>query len=142
MRAYAFIPFLLSLCGCVVAQPAPISALSSAPRTVVGARTVASGERQRIGSVGVLYPDCTTAGYATVRIMTPPVHGELTLERGVDYIYYPKGDQRSQCVGKYPVMNVYYQSSPGYVGADVATVEWVGPIVARADTITYMITLR
>ena len=79
---------LLPFCGCVVAQPAPAPAPSNAPLTMV--TTIVSGERQRIDFISVLNPDCTTAGYVTVRIITPPVHGELTTERGLEYTSYPK----------------------------------------------------
>ena len=59
--------------------------------------TIVSGERQRIDFISVLNPDCTSAGYVTVRIITPPVHGELTTERGLEYTSYPKNNQRYQC---------------------------------------------
>jgi hypothetical protein len=94
MRAYAFILFFLSLCSCVVEQPAPTPA-SQGRRPLV--MTTVSGERQRIDFYAVLNPDCTTRGYVTVRVITPPVHGELTTERGVDYTNYPKENQRYQC---------------------------------------------
>jgi hypothetical protein len=140
MRAYAFIPFLLILCGCVEAQPAPTpDHPSSAPLV----RTIVSGERQRIDFFAILHADCTTAGYATVRIITPPVHGELTTERAVDYTYYPKENQRYQCnLQKSPLTNVYYKSSPGYVGSDTATIEVDSPIVAIASTRTYTIAVK
>jgi hypothetical protein len=141
MRAYAYVPFLLSLCGCVVEQPAPIPASSSAPQTMV--RTIVSGERQRIDFYVALNPDCTPQGYVTVRIVTPPVHGELTTERGVDYPNYPKANQRYQCnLTKSPLINVYYKSNPGYVGADSATIEWDSPMIAVTRTTTYTITVR
>ena len=91
--------------------PAAPSA-SSAPRTAV--RTVASGERQRIGFFYYVNPDCTSGGYMTVRIITPPAHGELTTDRGVDYTNFPEENQRYQCnLIKSPVINVYYKSNFG-----------------------------
>jgi hypothetical protein len=58
MRGYAFIPFPLLLCGCVVPQPAstpaPSTALSSAQRIVV--RTVASRR-------GPVFPDLAILGW-------------------------------------------------------------------------------
>ena len=117
-----------------------ISALSTAPRLLE--RTIVSGERQKIGFVYWLNPDCTTAGGVTVRIITPPVRGELTTEQGVDYTNYLKEDQRYQCnLKKSPGTNIYYKSSPGYFGADTATIEYVSP-KAIARTITYTITVR
>jgi len=106
-------------------------------------RTIVSGERQRLDFFSWLHPDCTTSGYGTVRIITPPVHGELTMERGVDYTNFPKENQRYQCnLRASPGINVYYKSSPGYVGAEIATIEWESPITAIAGTITYTITVK
>jgi hypothetical protein len=106
-------------------------------------RTIVSGERQRIDFYVALNPDCTPQGYVTVRIVTPPVHGELTTERGVDYPNYPKANQRYQCnLTKSPLINVYYKSNPGYVGADTATIEWDSPMIAVTRTTTYTITVR
>ena len=132
---------LLPFCGCVVAQPAPAPAPSNAPLTMV--TTIVSGERQRIDFISVLNPDCTSAGYVTVRIITPPVHGELTTERGLEYTSYPKNNQRYQCnVRKSPVTNVYYKSTLGYVGEDTATIEWASPIIAMTRTAIYTITVK
>ena len=125
MRAYALIPCLLLLCGCVVAQPVPTPASSSAPRI----RTIASGERQRIDYFYFLNPDCTSAGYATIRIITPAAHGELTTEGGVDYPNFQKENQRYQCnLRKSPVINVSYRSNPGYLGPDSASIKVSYPI--------------
>jgi hypothetical protein len=105
--------------------------------------TVVSGERQRIDFIFALNPDCTTAGYATVRIISPPVNGELTTEPGVDYPAFSKENQRYQCnLKKSPVINVYYKSSPGYVGADTATIEWTDPSVSTARTRIFTITVK
>jgi hypothetical protein len=84
-RSNPLVPFVLLFpCCCAVAQPASTPAPSNAPGTLVN--TVVSGERQRIDFISVLNPDCTTAGYVTVRIITLPSHSELTTERGVDFI--------------------------------------------------------
>lgn len=142
MRAYISIPTLMCLFGCAVAQPVPAPTPSSnTPR--VYAASVVSGARERIDFITSLNPDCTSPGYVTVRVITPPVHGELTTERGFDYSAYPTGNQRYQCnLKKSPVVNIYYKSSPGYVGSDTATIEQVSPIIAVARTSTYTITVR
>jgi len=117
--------------------PAAVAA-SSAPQPAV--RTVASGERQRIGFFYTLNPDCTSGGYTTVRVITPPAHGELTTERGVDYTNYPKEDQRYQCnLKKSPVTDVYYKSNSGYLGTDSTLIEVASPTgitITRIYTIT------
>ena len=132
---FALGAILAPICGCDVTQPSSTLASSSAPLSV----TVVSGERQRINFISVLNPDCSSAGYVTVRIITPPAHGELTTEKGIDYPSYPKGNQRYQCnLKKAPLVNVYYRSNPGYIGVDTVTIEWISPIipVAKNSTIT------
>jgi hypothetical protein len=83
---FTLVAILAPICGCAVAQPASTPALSSALPTL----TVVSGERQRIDFISVLNPDCSSAGYVTVRVIAPPAHGELTTEKGIDYPTYPK----------------------------------------------------
>jgi hypothetical protein len=113
---------------------------SSAPRTKE--RTVASGERQRIDYYVYLNPDCTAVGYDTVRIIKPPTHGELTTELGVGYTNYSKENQRYQCnLRQSPMINVYYKSTFGYLGADSTLIEVTDPL-AVASSIIYTITVR
>jgi TonB family protein len=136
-----------------LAQPAPVAPAtpSAAPASAIvtatstpqpAARTVASGERQRIGFFYTLNPDCTPAGYMTVRVITSPAHGELTAEQGVNYTNYPKENQRYQCnLKKSPVTDVYYKSNSGYLGTDSTLIEAASP---TGTTITriYTITVR
>ena len=132
---FALGAILAPICGCDVTQPASTPASSSAPLSV----TVVSGDRQRINFISVLNPDCSSAGYVTVRIITPPAHGELTIEKGIDYPSYPKDNQRYQCnLKKVPLVNVYYRSIPGYVGVDTVTIQWISPVipVAKNSVIT------
>ena len=132
---FALVAILAPICGCAVTQPAS----TSAPHTV----TVVSGERQRIDFISVLNPDCSSAGYVTVRVIAPPAHGELTTEKGIDYPTYPKDNQRYQCnLKKVPVVNVYYRSIPGYVGVDTATVESISPIIPVTKNRTITIVVR
>jgi hypothetical protein len=105
--------------------------------------TVVSGERQRINFISVLNPDCSSAGYVTVRIIMPPAHGELTTEKGIDYPSYPQANQRYQCnLKKVPLVNVYYRSVPGYVGVDTVTIEWISPVIPVAKNSTITIAVR
>jgi hypothetical protein len=139
MKLRKFVPWLLlPLCGCMAAQPTPTSASSSTTL-----RTISSGERQRIDFLSSVNADCTTAGYGIVRVITPPLHGELTTERGMDYPNYLKGNQRYKCnLQKVPLINVYYKSNPGYVGVDTATIEGDSPVIATAQIRTYMISVK
>jgi hypothetical protein len=105
--------------------------------------TVVSGERQRIDFISVLNPDCSSAGYVTVRVIAPPAHGELTTEKGIDYPTYPKNNQRYQCnLKKVPLVNIYYRSIPGYVGVDTVTIEWISPVIPVTKNSTITIAVR
>ena len=138
---FALVAILAPICGCAVSQPASTPASSSAPPT--SELTVVSGERQRIDFISVLNPDCSSAGYVTVRVIAPPAHGELTTEKGIDYPTYPKDNQRYQCnLKKVPLVNVYYRSIPGYVGVDTVTIEWVSPVIPVAKNRTITIAVR
>jgi hypothetical protein len=123
--------------------PASSSAVlppSSAPQPTP--RTVASGERQRIGYFYYVNPDCSSGGYMTVRILTPPGHGEVTTDRGLDYPNYSKENQRYQCnLKQSPVSNVLYKSNSGYVGTDSFLIEAVSPLGSTITRI-YQITVR
>ena len=123
---FALVAILAPICGCAVTQPASTLTSSSTPPTV----TVVSGERQRIEFISVLNPDCSSAGYVTVRVIAPPAYGELTTEKGIDYLTYPKDNQRYQCnLKRVLIVNVYYRSIPGYVGVDTMTIETISPII-------------
>ena len=117
---FALVAILAPICGCAVTQPASTPASSSALPTM----TVVGGERQRIDFISALNPDCSSAGYVTVRVIAPPAHGELTTEKGIDYPTYPKNNQRYQCnLKKVPIVNIYYRPVPGYIGVDAVTIK-------------------
>jgi hypothetical protein len=123
---YSLVAILAPICGCAITQPASTPASSSTSYTV----TVVSGERQRINFISVLNPDCSSAGYVSVRVIAPPAHGELTTEKGIDYPTYPKDNQRYSCnLQKVPLLNIYYRSTPGYVGLDTVTIEAISPVI-------------
>jgi hypothetical protein len=110
VRASVPLLAILLLCGCTAALPVPTPVASNEPYTIKGASvTVMSGKLQSIDFNSVVHADCTSADYATMRIITPPAHGELTTQPGVDYPVYPKENQRYQCnLQKVPVTNIYY----------------------------------
>ena len=136
MRAYALVALILTLCGCMAIQPAQ----TPSPTSKAPVLSVASGERQKIDSIVALNPDCTSSGYVTVRIITPPAHGELTTERGLEYSTFLRTNERYRCnIQKAPGIDIYYKSNPGYVGADTATIEWTSPTIPVVRSFTYTI---
>ncbi len=101
-----------------------------------------SGQPQRINFFTSLNPDCTLKGFATVRVLSAPNHGQLTVVQGSDYSSFPENSQRYVCnTKKTEGVVVTYVSTPGYVGADAATIEAIFPGGGHT-TYEYAITVK
>jgi hypothetical protein len=80
---------------------------------------VVGGTQQQVGYYAVLNPDCSFAGYATVRTQTQPAHGTIVVQEGQGYTSYTSDNQRYECNRqKSRMMLVYYTAVPGYTGTD------------------------
>jgi hypothetical protein len=138
---------LLMTAACAVPvkleHPAPLTpaeADAHADQTLI--RGAASGEKQKMGRFIGLNPDCTATGVPKVTFVTPPAHGTMTVEQGEDYPNFPKDNVRSVCnTRKVPAVLLYYQSTPGYTGNDIAVLEVVFPS-GNLRHQTYTITVR
>lgn len=87
-----------------------------------------SGQPQRLNFFTSLNPDCTLKGLATVRVLSAPNHGQLTVVQGSDYSSFPADSQQYVCnTKKTEGVVVTYVSAPGYFGADAATIEAIFP---------------
>jgi len=136
-----FAALCLSCSGCTPVQVPPAASTGRLANDL--SVTVASGERRRVDFISALHPDCTSAGYVTFHVITAPTHGWITTEQGVDYPAYPKDNQRYACnVRRVPLLNIYYQSYPGYRGDDMATIEWISPVIPSATSRTLRISVR
>jgi hypothetical protein len=119
MRAVVAISVLLALATC---SP------TVAPPTSEQFRGAISGQLQPLGYFYYVNADCSSMGNGRIRIVKPPSDGEITTAQGEQPIAFGKDNARAVCNGKMtPAMFVRYQSKPGYVGEDKATIEVVGP---------------
>jgi hypothetical protein len=88
-----------------------------------------SGQIQRIDYFYYVNADCSSVDYTQIKIVKPPANGEITTEQGEQPIAFGKDNARAVCNGKLtPTIFVRYQSKPGYVGDDKATIEVIGPL--------------
>ena len=133
--------FLLVVFGCATSGPSqPTSTMAP---TATLSKSAVSGTLQQLDYFVSVNPDCTSAGYPTVRVVTAPGHGTLTFEQGTVYPNFAKDNQRYECnKQRLPAMLVSYQSSPGYAGPDTATVEAIFPTTGFLRTTTYILTVK
>jgi|SRR5579862_1386847 len=124
--------------GRVASQPPAKPTASNESRR----RGALSGHDQPVDYFYSLYPDCSSMGYPTIAIITPPQNGSITTTDGEANPVYAKDNQRSGCnMKRAPVTFVHYASKPGYRGGDSATVEVLFPH-GSFRTIEYVFDVR
>lgn len=100
----------LVLAGCVTD--------SGGLRTREENKLAVNGERTKFGAFWNLHPDCSAATLPNVRIIERPAHGTAeVVTEGV----FPSGakGKYAKCNGKaVKGQEIYYTSTPGYVGDD------------------------
>jgi len=100
----------------------------AAPETLERARTVASDQKLRLDFLYTLNPDCTSMGFATVRILERPQHGTITVENGNGYTGFPQNNPRYECnksQSEGVVLN--YEPEAGFVGTDSINIDAIYP---------------
>lgn len=107
----------------------PISILLALPSIAFGQEPTV--ERQfkgkpdtniNVGFFITIKPDCTAGPLPVIRLVTPPVHGKVTVRRG-----RLQATNLKQCLGAdLPAFVALYRSAPDYVGQDTFTIEVVG----------------
>jgi hypothetical protein len=113
---------LAILSACAVSNPAPVPE----PSTII--RAGHSGDRFQVGFYFSIAPTCEATGYPEIFVVTPPQHGSMGSEKGNDYPSFKKDNVRWICDSKLlPTTEVFYQSSPGYHGADSFKIKVVFP---------------
>ena len=82
-------------------------------------KSVPSGINRQIDFLASINPDCSSIGFATVRLIEGPAHGVLTTDKGRDYRPFAKPNPRHACNKKRLAgLKVFYQSETGFVGTD------------------------
>jgi hypothetical protein len=92
-------------------------------------RAAAAEQKFRLDFLYKILPGCSSAGPLTVRVLAPPQHGTLAIEKGQSSTDFPKDDGRAACNARQSDGTlVFYQSSPDYRGADSITLYVVSPL--------------
>ena len=93
--------------------------VQSAPRIVEIKRTGVSDQKLRLDFLYSLNPDCTSMGFATVRVIEPPKHGRIIVENGTGFPSFPQNNPRFECnKSRSDGVTVSYEPEPGFVGSD------------------------
>jgi hypothetical protein len=80
---------------------------------------VVAGKPHRLGVYGNVQKDCTSGPLPTVRVVTPPKHGELNVRSGK-----LKAGRISRCPSlEATAQGVFYKANPTYKGADEVSYE-------------------
>jgi len=100
-----------------VAATAP--AAPAAPKTIDSSFTVAADKTIQLAFLYSINPDCTSIGFATVRVVEQPKHGKITIENGTGFTSFPTSNPRAECnKRRSDGVTVIYQPEPGYTGTD------------------------
>jgi hypothetical protein len=105
-------------------------------------KSAATGAHQLLDTVYMVNGDCTSGGYPSVRVRYGPFHGRITDEPSSAYFNFPPNDIRGACNdGRIEGLAIYYESQPGFIGKDNATVEIIYPS-GQLRTYDYQINVR
>jgi hypothetical protein len=119
---------ILALSGTVV-----LAQTNSAYRST----DVVAGTRQRLGVYGNVQKDCTSGPLPTVRVVTPPKHGELNVRSGK-----LKAGRISRCPKlEATAQGIFYKPNPAYKGADEVSYE-VKSASGKLESHTVRITVK
>jgi hypothetical protein len=98
---------------------------------------VVAGKPHRLGVYGNVQKDCTSGPLPTVRVVTPPKHGELNVRSGK-----LKAGRISRCPKlEATAQGIFYKASPTYKGADEVSYE-VRSASGKMESHTVRITVK
>ena len=82
-------------------------------------RVVATDQRLRLEFLYSINPDCTSVGFANVRVIEQPKHGRVTVENSTGFTSFPASNPRAECnKRRSDGVAIFYDPEPGYVGAN------------------------
>jgi hypothetical protein len=129
--AGAMIALLLTTAPGVAQQKRPARAsqpAGPAVRTVNVSRVMASDQELRLDFLYSLNPDCSSIGFAKVRVMKEPDHGKVTVDNGTGFTSFARDNQRFDCnKSRSDGVVIMYKPEAGYVGADSVTLDAIYP---------------
>jgi len=89
-----------------------------------------------------LAKDCSSLGQVDVKVITPPDHGTIYIEKGMAFSNYTPGDPPYLCnAKKSPATLITYRSAPGFSGQDTAAVQIFFPD-GHAPTMLFHLEVR
>ena len=109
---------IIPILGCLIGS-APVIALAQQPTTVERNAKGQTAKNIQVGLYINVKPDCSSGPLPTIRLVTPPANGTLTIRRGkVNATNY------KQCLAlEVPGFIAFYKSKADFIGTDVTTIE-------------------
>jgi hypothetical protein len=124
---------LVLACSLVLPGAAALAQTNSAHRST----DVVAGKSHRLGVYGNVQKDCTSGPLPTVRVVTPPKHGELNVRSGK-----LKAGRISRCPKlEATAQGVFYKANLTYKGADEVSYE-VKSASGKLESHTVRITVK
>src|SRR5215218_8047702 len=120
-------------CALILAATAALSQSNNAYRIT----DVVAGKPHRLGVYGNVQKDCTSGPLPTVRVVTPPKHGELNVRSGK-----LKAGRISRCPKlEAAAQGIFYKAKSAYKGADEVSYE-VRSASGKVESHTVGITVK
>src|SRR5215211_8618374 len=120
-------------CALILAATAAFGQSNNAYRST----DVVAGKPHRLGVYGNVQKDCTSGPLPTVRVITPPRHGELNVRSGK-----LKAGRISRCPNlEAAAQGIFYKAKPAYKGADEVSYE-VRSASGKVESHTVRITVK
>jgi len=97
-----------------------------------------NGGTTKLAFWSFINPDCSNAGYATVRETAAAEHGALSISKTEGFAYWPEKNPRSACnKQRVPGVLIEYKAKAGYTGLDHVSYDIFAPNGAlRRVTVT------
>jgi hypothetical protein len=116
-RGEATVAFALWLAGLIIASTS--ASVSAQDQVIERTVKVPSNKEVRVGVYVNLKPDCTSGPLPSIRLISPPEHGKVTVKQArVNATNY------NQCLAvQIPGFVAFYQSAPQFSGTDSVSLE-------------------
>ena len=120
-------------CALALSGTAALAQTNSAHRST----DVVAGKSHRLGVYGNVQKDCTSGPLPTVRVVTPPKHGELNVRSGK-----LKAGRITRCPRlEAAAQGVFYKANPTFKGTDEVSYE-VKSASGKIETHTVRVTVK
>lgn len=124
MQMRYFVPLAIFVTACTPVIQTPQQTAGVNPVEMTETRGALSGTLQQVDFYYSINPACGSEGFATIRVIAPPKNGQILVEQGESYTNFKQDNVRYACnTKKVPGTIVKYQSTPGFVGTDMAMAE-------------------